>query len=130
MCALYTLKKETLCYKVKENLGDTMQSDPATHFALSSSLTVCLFNARSLVNKLSKFQSFVYPIDVYCITESRLSDSIFDNEILPSGYSIFRKDRDSRGGGILIAVADSIPTKLIPSSPNLEALKIMISYSN
>ena len=44
--------------------------------------------------------------------------------------SIFRKDRGSRGGGILVAVADSIPTTLVPSPPNLEALKIMISYSN
>ena len=91
-----------------------------------------MFNARSLVNKLSKFQSFVYsnPIDVYCITESWLSNSIFDNEILPSGYSIFCKNRGSRGGGILVAVADSIPTKLIPSPPNLQARTIMISYSN
>ena len=90
-----------------------------------------MFNAGSLVNKRSKFQSFVYsnPIDVYCITESWLSDSVFDNEILPSGYSIFRKDRGSRGGGILVVVADSIPIKLIPSPSNLEALTIMISYS-
>ena len=55
---------------------------------------------------------------------------LYDNEILPSGYSIFRMNRGSRGGGILIAVADSIPTKLIPSPPNLDALKIIISYSN
>ena len=122
------------------SIESTAATDPANGLAnlshsgsdlLSFSLTVCLFNARSLVNKLSKFQSFVYsnPIDVYCITESWLSDSIFDNKILPSGYSIFRKDRGSRGGGILIAVADSIPIKLIPSPSNLEALTIMISYS-
>ena len=91
-----------------------------------------MFNERSLVNKLSKFQSFVYsnPIDVYYTTESWLSNSIFDTEILPSGYSIYRKDRGSCGGGILVAVADSIPTKLVPSPPNLEALTVMISYSN
>ena len=95
---------------------------------LSSSISVCLFYSRSLVHKLSKFQSFVYfnPLDIYCITETWLSDVIFDNEILSSGYNIFRKDRGSRGGSVLLAVADSIPTQLLPSPPNLEVLSIKI----
>ena len=95
---------------------------------LSSSISVCLFNSRSLVHKLSKFQSFVYsnPLDIYCITETWLPDVIFDNEILPSGYNIFRKDRGSRGGSVLLAVADSIPTQLLTSPPNLEVLSIKI----
>ena len=95
---------------------------------LSSSISVCLFNSRSLVHKLSKFQSFVYsnPFDIYCITETWLSDVIFDNEILALGYNIFRKDRGSRGGGVLLAVADSISTQLLPSPPNLEVLSIKI----
>ena len=42
------------------------------------------------------------------------------------GYNIFRKDRGSRGGGVLLAVADSIPTQLLPSPPNLEVLSIKI----
>ena len=56
------------------------------------------------------------------------------NRGCPIQYLIMRfsphKDRGSRSAGILVAVADSIPTKLIPSPPNLEALTIMISYSN
>ena len=71
-------------------------------------LRVCLFNSRSLVNKLSNFQSFVYTsnFNILCITETWLTDSVFDLEILPTDFTIYRKDRHSRGGGVLIAVDD------------------------
>ncbi len=46
------------------------------------------------------------------------------NEILPYDYSIFRKDRNSRGGGVLLAIHKSIPTNLIPSPPNLEIIVV------
>ena len=72
-------------------------------------LKYCLFNARSLTNKLSTFQSYVYSnrLNIYCITETWLTcNGIFNNEILPTGYTIFRKDRDTHGGGVLIASTD------------------------
>ena len=58
------------------------------------------------MNKLSKLQSFVYASDfnVLCITETWLSDHISDGEILPSDFVLYRKDRPSRGGGVLIAI--------------------------
>ena len=66
---------------------------------------LCYMNSRSLVNKLSNFQSYVYSTSysVYCVTET-LSDSIFDHEIQPCDYSLYRNDRTMRGGGVLIAV--------------------------
>ena len=30
-------------------------------------------------------------------------------KILPCEYTLYRKDRGSRGGGVLIAVSDSVP---------------------
>ena len=64
---------------------------------------VCLFNVRSL---FQKFQSFVYSsqFNIFCICETWLSDFVYDHEILPCNYSIYRKDRMSRGGGVLVAV--------------------------
>ena len=41
---------------------------------------------------------------MFCITETWLSSTVLDNEILPSNFSLYRKDRESRGGGVLIAV--------------------------
>ena len=60
-------------------------------------IIMCLWNSRSLVNKLTSFQSFAYSFkfNFFAITETWLNSSIFDNEILPSSFTIFRRDRGS-----------------------------------
>ena len=67
--------------------------EPSNPKSRSNSLC-CLFNAQSLVNKLQKFQSFVYASDcnVFCITETWLSDKISNGEILSSSYVLYRCD--------------------------------------
>lgn len=81
-----------------------------------------MLNIRSLVNKLSKFQSFVYTFNfcIICLTETWLSDFICNGEILPTGFVLYRKDRPSRGGGVLIAVRESLFSSFIPSPHDLE----------
>ena len=67
------------------------------------------------MNKMTSFQALVYshlPM-VVSVTETWLSDYIFDNEILPSGYNIFRADRPSRWGGVLLAVSSDLPVSLL-----------------
>ena len=83
------------------------------------------------MNKLSNFQSFVYTsnFNILCITETWLTDSVFDLEILPTDFTIYRKDRHSRGGGVLIAVDESIPTSIIPSPTNIEVISVKIELS-
>ena len=85
---------------------------------------------RSLVNKLQNFQTYIYTStpDIIGVTETWLNDSILNNEILPYDYSIFRKDRNSRGGGALLAIHISIPTKIIPSPPNLEIIVVELIH--
>jgi len=60
----------------------------------------------SIASKLADFQSFVYTsqLKVICVTETWLSELVFDKEILPSHYAIYCKDRGSCGGGVLVAV--------------------------
>ena len=65
------------------------------------------------VYKIDVFQQLVYSgdYDVVCVCETWLNDLVLDNELL-AGYSIFRRDRLGRtGGGLLIAVKDTIRTK-------------------
>ena len=83
---------------------------------------------RSLVNKLTNFQSFIYAsdFDIICITETWLNDTVFDSEIIPTGYSIFRRDRGSRGGGVLVAVRETIPVKFLSISDTVEALTVSL----
>ena len=53
------------------------------------------------------------------MSETWLSCSIIDNEILPTGYSIYHLDRDYRGGGVAIFVKSSISSKLYNADPSL-----------
>ena len=89
-------------------------------------------NSRSLANKLSNFQSYVYSTshNIYCITETWLSNSVFDCEILPCEYTVYRKDRGSQGGGVLIAVHESVPSVLISSPEELEIITVNLNCLN
>ena len=46
--------------------------------------------------------------DFIAITGTWLHNNIDDNELLPNSYNIHRKDRESRGGGVLLAVKSNI----------------------
>ena len=61
---------------------------------------------------------------ILAITETWLSSHIYDNEVLPSNFNIYRKDRDTCGGGVMLAVDQSIPTKIIPSPDNIEVISV------
>ena len=47
------------------------------------------------------------------MTETWLSNHVRNDEILPVGYKLFRRDRQTgkRGGGVLLAVKDSVRTE-------------------
>ena len=64
------------------------------------------------------------------ITESWLDDSICDGEVLPdSNYSLFRRDRNRHGDGVLAAVANHLyPIRISEfEHPDLELLWLEIS---
>ena len=81
-------------------------------------------NARSLktvsnsVNKLVEFANIVamYDSKITAVTETWLTSSVQDGEILSPQFCIHRKDRcstlpDTRGGGVLLAVDNSLPSR-------------------
>lgn len=80
------------------------------------SVTCLVINAQSLksINKadgkkvcnLFCFQELVQSeqADVVWATETWLTSFVENKEILPSGYAIYRRDRGSRAGGVLLAV--------------------------
>ena len=74
-------------------------------------------NSRSLVNKLSNFQSFVYShaFGVICNTETWLSDFIYDKEVLRDKFTLYRKGRESRRGAVCsFALCTFIQTQTLP----------------
>jgi hypothetical protein len=67
--------------------------------------------------------------DVIALTETWLDSSISNHELLPTGYRILRRDREKkRGGGVLLAVKNSIKT--VPfnfTSKSLELVSVVIN---
>ena len=90
-----------------------------------------LWNALSLNKQNTKFQSYIYTsdFDVIAIMETCiwLSDNIYSNEILPKNYNIIRRDCDTRGGGVLLAVKDSIPFKQLSVPDEIEIITVEIT---
>ena len=91
-----------------------------------------LINARSIVNKLNDFQSLIYSqsFDLFGVTKSWLTNKIFDNEILPTGYALIRKDRGSQGGGVILAINKSLSYQVLITPPSLELLCVEVNHSN
>ena len=87
---------------------------------------ICLWNARSIVNKLHNFSSFAYTSNyqIIAVTETWLTSSIYNKEILPSNFAIYRNDRGTRGGGVLLAVNLSIPSKIVSCPDDIKAIVI------
>ena len=76
------------------------------------------------------FQSVIHAksLDVICTTESWLSSEVSDASILSTDYVIYRCDRNTRVGRVLIAISKNIPAKLIsPARSVMECLTIELS---
>ena len=55
---------------------------------------------------------------------------MLNNEILLSGYIIYRNDRQSRGGGVMLAIDNNITSRLIESHNILEAITVSVYLHN
>ena len=64
----------------------------------------------SLYILLDKFQSLIYAnsYDIIGVSEIWMTSEIYSNEILPYGYSAYRNDKSSHGGGVMLAIHSSI----------------------
>ncbi len=75
---------------------------------------VLILNTRSLVSKTDELANFVelYKSNLVFVTETWLCDKIPDEAIQLPGMTSIRKDRiGRRGGGVVLYISNSIPTK-------------------
>lgn len=113
----------------------------------NDTLSIYYQNVRGLRTKSNEFLAAVLGCnyDIICITETWLNENFYSNEYFPSGYKVFRLDRDSkttgceRGGGVLIAIRSEISSSEFnhprsdPTSPStVEELwvSVQIQHSN
>ena len=70
-------------------------------------------------------------IDIIGVNETRLNQTIKDQEIHIDGYQIFRNDRNLDGGGVTFYVKDSLTdVKVKLKSDELELLCLEITPCN
>ena len=96
----------------------------------SKGLKLAHLNINSLLPKISYVRILLSKtkLDVLVVSETKIDDTISDNELKIDGYEIYRQDRNRHGGGVLFFVSDlleSHPLKHL-CNKNTEALWVKI----
>lgn len=75
-----------------------------------------IINCRSIKNKVDEFMGLIETVrpTIVLATESWLDDTIGSNEVFPDNYAVYRKDRNSHGGGVFVLVEKGVPTTPLP----------------
>ena len=63
-------------------------------------------------------------------SESHLDGSVFDSEVFPSNYAVYRKDRNIHGGGVFVLVEKSIPSSVIEIDSPCEIIWVRLYVQN
>ena len=88
-------------------------------------------NIASIPKHLDEVKVFMKdkPVDVLSVNETRLNDTINNDEIRIPGYVVFRKDRSRNGGGVVLYIREvhnvTEKAEVVPSE--LEAVCIEIN---
>ena len=95
----------------------------------SPQLRILYTNCRSLPSNLDSLRAYAASNnpDIIALCETWLDETIADLEIFLPGYYIVRRDRNRRGGGILLYVRDSIPISTTVVHPTLELLSVELT---
>jgi len=80
-------------------------------------LRILNINCQSIKKKQDRIENILECTkpDIVIATETWLDPSITDNQIFPSNYRLWRKDRqNSSGGGVLLAIKDTYISSDVP----------------
>lgn len=96
-------------------------------------LNVAFTNCRSILPKRHHLHSLIEDVnaDVVLLTETWLHPEIVDNEVLPTNlnFSVYRRDRlERRGGGVLIAVRNTLSSSFISCDDCLEVARVCVRH--
>ena len=91
---------------------------------MSSYVTCACSNVRSVRNKITEIAHLIeiLQIDIFAIVESWLSELDSDNILATTNCNLIRRDRGTRGGGLLLLLNKNILFKNIYKHPTLEIM--------
>ena len=99
-----------------------------THQLLKRQLSFLYTNSRSLCNKIADFKARVdyEDPDIILIVETWLNKDYLNSELFSSQYEVYRKDRDGKVGGLLIAIKTTYVSKQLVTTDDVEILVVEI----
>ena len=103
--------------------------------AKSKGLKIASLNVNSLLKHIDEIRVLLeeYTFDILAINESKIDNSIPDNEIHVIGYDLIRNDRNRYGGGVVLYVRDNIPSSvrndLIPNHLEMVCIEVSRPYN-
>lgn len=115
---------------IRGEFGSTMRS-----VANLKGFKIASLNVNSLLKHIDEIRHVLRstPFDIFAINESKIDESIPDNEISIPGYNLIRKDRNRAGGGVVLYIRDNIPFSdredLVPSSLEMVCAEINRPHS-
>ena len=100
--------------------------------AVQKSLKFLEVNVCGLRSKKHKFITLIqnYDPDVFVAVETWISEEINESSLFPDGYSIFRRDRNSHGGGVLIGIKTYLSGQLVYLDKKFEFLVCKFQVSS
>jgi hypothetical protein len=84
-------------------------------------------NINGLVSKREQLRLILTEskLDILCLNETKIDENIKDVDIAMPGFSIFRRDRNKHGGGVLIYVSSSLNSCKVKNINLLGFLEIL-----
>ena len=84
----------------------------------TNNIKAVVINTQCVKNKVSEFHCMLdeHNPDIVMVTETWLDPSIPSSDIIPTNYSVYRKDRQAgqTGGGVMIAVRNNLLSSACP----------------
>ena len=103
---------------IQKSSANLISNNSNLHQARINNPSRIIFGQININSIRNKFAQLIYivsnEIDILMVSETKLDDTFPTSQFLMQGYSTpFRKDRTSKGGGILLYVREDIPCKII-----------------
>lgn len=108
-CCSTTLPLSNICYNIDH--GRHINTDRKNCNA-HKGVKCFLANARALKNKFQDLHAIVFAerFDILAVAETWFDPTVLDHEVIPSGYTIYRRDRLCRRGGRVVLAFKNDPT--------------------
>ena len=105
----------------------TVQANHNLNSGQTEKLTMGLTNARSLSNKHHELDAFTctYAPDIFCVCETWLTADTPSGICCPQGYSMVRKDRLTRGGGVAILLSNRLKYNIVSIDEKYDCIEIV-----